>query len=223
MRARSAADASSSAIAIHVAVSSRPAASRRPRQSSSGAIPAQPIATSHCPWRQARPNESVITTAGATPRRRLSPARIRRAEASGSTRKQDQRVRGGRVGCVHTGVGAHEPVPGDADQDAARCAQDLFGLVEHDLHVSWVLAVARGQLDRARARLDVRQRPCASLGLGDDLVGDHDHVVAGDGSRRAAPTPAIRAARSSPGCTSGMPSTATRRAGIVMPCCAPAG
>ncbi|MGA2165847.1 MAG: hypothetical protein ABSH36_15460 [Solirubrobacteraceae bacterium] len=38
----------------------------RPRQSSSGLRPAQPIATSHCPWRQARPKLSVIITAGAT-------------------------------------------------------------------------------------------------------------------------------------------------------------
>ena len=48
-RARSAAAAASSAIAITVACSSRPAASGRPRQSSSGARPAQPIATSHWP------------------------------------------------------------------------------------------------------------------------------------------------------------------------------
>ena len=46
--------------------------------------------------------------------------------------------------------------------------------------MSRVLAVIRGQLDRARARLDVRQGPDAALGLGDDLVGDHDHVLAGD-------------------------------------------
>ena len=65
VRARSAAAASSSATAIQVALSSRPRASVRPRQSSSGVSPAQPIATSTCPCRHARPNESVITIAGA--------------------------------------------------------------------------------------------------------------------------------------------------------------
>ncbi len=45
-RTRSAAPAAASAIASQVARSSRPSASVRPRQSSSGAIPARPIATS---------------------------------------------------------------------------------------------------------------------------------------------------------------------------------
>ena len=61
-RLRSAAAAASSATEITVAESSPPWASRLPRQSSSGARPATPIATSHWPWRQARPNESVTTT-----------------------------------------------------------------------------------------------------------------------------------------------------------------
>ncbi len=71
-------------VAIQVARSSRPTLSRRPRQSSSGAIPAAPIATSVWPWRQARPNESVTTTAGAAPVSSRSRARSARAEASGS-------------------------------------------------------------------------------------------------------------------------------------------
>ena len=39
-----------------------------------------PMATSHCPWRQARPNESATTTAGRLGR----AARSARALASGS-------------------------------------------------------------------------------------------------------------------------------------------
>src|SRR5438270_2847994 len=83
-RARSAMAAISSATAIQVALSSRPAVSWRPRQSSSGAIPAHPIVTSHCPLRQARPNESVISTPGAMPLSSLIRLRNARAEASGS-------------------------------------------------------------------------------------------------------------------------------------------
>ncbi len=85
LRARSAVAASRSATAITVACISRPAVSTRPRQSSSALTPARPIATSAWPVRQARPNESVITTPGATPVSSRSRARIRRAEASGSS------------------------------------------------------------------------------------------------------------------------------------------
>ena len=83
VRARSAAAASSSATAIQVARSSRPTASVRPRQSSSGVIPAQPIATSTWPWRQARPNESVIRIAGLAVVSVCIRARRVRADASG--------------------------------------------------------------------------------------------------------------------------------------------
>ena len=98
----------------------------RPRQSSSGASPAQPIATSHWPWRQARPNESVISTAGRDARAARAGRRAAaRAEASGSSGQQDHGVVVGRVGGVDAGVGAHEAVVGDADQHAVLGAADL--------------------------------------------------------------------------------------------------
>ena len=87
--------AAASATASQVACSSRPRASLRPRQSSSGCSPAKPIATSICPWRQARPKLSVISTAGAraacSSRRR---ARMRRAERVGVARQQHDSVLG---------------------------------------------------------------------------------------------------------------------------------
>ena len=96
-RASSAVAAAASAIASQVACSSRPAASRRPRQSSSGDMPAQPIATSHCPWRHARPKLSVISTAT------LLAGELAQARADaprrgvGVARKQHQRARLGGV------------------------------------------------------------------------------------------------------------------------------
>ena len=83
-RTRSAAAATSSATAIQVARSSIPALSVRPRQSSRAASPAQPIATSHWPWRHARPKLSVTTTATVTSATSRTRARSLRAEASGS-------------------------------------------------------------------------------------------------------------------------------------------
>ena len=81
-----------SATAIQVARSSRPRASARPRQSSSGASPAQPIATSDWPWRQARPKESVITTAGSAPASSRRRARSARAERVGVVGQEHERV-----------------------------------------------------------------------------------------------------------------------------------
>ena len=99
VRARSAAAASSSATAIQVALSSRPTASVRPRQSSSGSSPAQPMATSTCPWRHARPNESVMRIAGPRPqslRRARSRASGRVGVAGSSTTSIPRRGRSRR-------------------------------------------------------------------------------------------------------------------------------
>ena len=59
----------------------------RPRQSSSGRSPAQPIATSHWPFRHARPNESVMRTPGAAPVSSRRRPRSARAERVGVGRK----------------------------------------------------------------------------------------------------------------------------------------
>ena len=64
-----------------------------------------------------------------------------------------------------------------ADQDPALGAQQLGGLVQHDLHEAHVFVVLGGELARPVAGGDVAQRPYAALGLRDDLLRDHDHVA----------------------------------------------
>src|SRR4051794_2200336 len=197
-RTRSAAAATSSAIAITEAVIARPSRSGCSRQSASGASPAHPIATSTWPWRHGRPHESVTITAPAPRRSRRAAAE--RSGASGSRTTvsgapalerstpafaqmnpwRGGPVRGGGagragVGAVHAGVRADEPMAGAADEAAAVGAQQLDRLVEDDLDVARVLVVLRGQRAGAVARLDGRQRAHEPLGLGDDLVGDREH------------------------------------------------
>ena len=157
-------------------------------------MPAQPIATSHCPWRQARPKLSVISTAGDAPvssRRRARKAPRRGVGVAG---EQDQRlgpVLPSGVGGVDPGVGADEAVVGAADEHAVRGAEDLRGLVEHDLHRARVLVLLRRQLARSRTGLDVGEGDDCALGLRDDLVRDHDDLPVVQG---AAPAVARRAA-----------------------------
>ena len=98
----------------------------------------------------------------------------------GVARQQDQRVGIGGVGGVDAGVGAHEAVAGAADQHAALGAQDLDGLVEHDLDRARVapcpaLAAPRA---RARARSGARRLSAttAPSALRDGLVRDHDQL-----------------------------------------------
>ena len=214
VRARSAAAASSSATAIHVALSSRPRRRCARASPRAAARPAQPIATSHWPWRQARPNESVIRTAGATPSQRVAAGPERARRAVGVARQQDQRVLAGGVGGVDAGVGAHEAVVGHADQHALRVARSTsLGLVEHDLDVARVLVefAARARL-RAGGRLDLGEPADPALGLGDDLVGDHEHVAVGElvpAASRARGDQLPRGRR--PGRISGSPSSATAR------------
>ena len=96
----------------------------------------------------------------------------------GVDRQQDQGVVVGRVGGVDAGVGADESVVGDADQHAVGGAADLARLVEHDLDVAGILsAELRGELPARSPTVDLRQPPGPALGLGDDLVGDDEHVV----------------------------------------------
>ena len=66
---------------------------------------------------------------------------------------------------------------GAADEHAALRAQHGRGLVEDDLHVARVLGVLARELPRAVADDDVLERAQRALGLGDDLVGDHQHVA----------------------------------------------
>ena len=78
-------------------------------------------------------------------------SRIARAEASGSRGSTISVSASRRVGGVDARVGAHEAVMGAADQHAVRLAQDLLGLIEHDLHGARVLVPAPRRARCARA------------------------------------------------------------------------
>ena len=106
---------------------------------------------------------------------------MRRAEASGS--------RGSRTSVVGVGDALDASTPALAQTKPWRVRQistprsarsDLGGLVEHDLHRARVLALLARPSSRARAPgRDVGERDDRALGLGDDLVGDHDHLPVG--------------------------------------------
>ena len=145
-----------------------------------------PIATSLWPWRQARPNESVMTIAGRPagrrtrraargPRRRgragASRSRVRRRAFDASTPAFAQ-TNPWRVRQISTpGTGAHE----------------LRRLVEHDLDLARVLAVLVGEQRARAAGLDVREVDDRALRLRHDLVRD-------DERRRRARRPPARSA-----------------------------
>ena len=116
-----------------------------------------PMATSHCPWRQARPNESATTTAGPVGQGGAQRTRAR----VGVARQEDERAVLGGVGGVDAGVGAHEAVVGAADEHAALRAHDARRLVEDDLHVARVLGVLARELPGAVADDDVLERGAA--------------------------------------------------------------
>ena len=62
------------------------------------------------------------------------------------------------------------------DQHAALGAHQLSRLVQHDLNRAWILAVLGTEPDRPLAGRHDGEVDDAPLGLGDDLVRDHDDV-----------------------------------------------
>ena len=92
-------------------------------------MPATPMATSVMPCRQARPNESEITTATSTLFSSASASRSLAAEASGSYGKQADGFVAGNVRGVYARVGADETVVGLRDDDAAVHAYDAAALL----------------------------------------------------------------------------------------------
>ena len=105
-----------------------------------------------------------------------SAARSARAEASGS---------GGRRTTVSAAPALDRSTPAFAHTKpwrvrqirrprSARSSSVLSSRI--DLDVARVLAVLGGERARALARLDVRERAHAALGLRDDLVRDGEHV-----------------------------------------------
>ena len=95
-----------------------------------------------------------------------------------------------------------------ADEAPAVGAHELRGLVEHHLHEPRVLAVRIREPARVGAGHDVGQADRPALGLGDDLVGDGEHVAGPQAALEPGGRGASSAARSSPGRTSGTPGSA---------------
>ena len=164
-------------VAIRVASSRLPWRSRRSVQSSRGSRPAHPIATSHCPSRQARPKLSETITAGARPVSSAISARIRRAEASASSGSSETESLRGDVGAVDPGVGADPSLRRLGDQDAPLGPDHLGALLEDQLDQRRLLAQRRRQAPRLAAGDDAGEPADPALRLGDDLLRDDDDVA----------------------------------------------
>ena len=146
-------------------------------------MPATPMATSVVPCRQARPKESVTITGGATPKRAASASRGPRPRRPGRGEEHDPAL-AGRVRAVDAGAGADEAVLGLGDDESSRRRRTARASRR-------ITAMVVGLLD-------------ASLGLGDDLLRDDDHVALG---RPSGPLERVAEQRGEvvPGCTSGIP------------------
>ena len=165
-----------------------------------------PIATSHWPWRHARPNESAITTAGAAGQRGAQRAgagvgvarqrhdAVRRRRRSRRRRRRWRRR--SRGACGRSARRARRA--GSPRSRRARPARRAGP------------CRARRRTKRARAvGRDVAQLDDGALGLRDDLVRDARARRPRRSRRAARAAAAISGARSSPGAISGRPSSAS--------------
>ena len=194
-RTRSAAAAASSAIAISVASSSRPSRVARGR-ASRRAGPGRRSRSRPRPGRGARRGRScrmTITADADAGRQRAISARMRRAEASGSSGSRQTVSSLGEVGAVDAGVGADEAVVGLDDQHAALGAQHLAALVEDQLDQRRLLAEHRGELARlarpASTAARRRTRPSALETTFCEI--DDDVAVAASSARAAISSPSV--------------------------------
>src|SRR6478609_7274625 len=132
-----------------------------PRRSMIAGIPAIPIATSVVPWRNGRPNESVITTPIVLPVSSSTRSRILRALASGST---------GRRTSI-PGPGALEwSTPAEAQMNPCCVWVITSGPLTR-------ITFARGDAHRVLRGFDPVEVDDAALRLRDTLLGQHQHVV----------------------------------------------
>ena len=175
--ASSATEANSSATATTVARIVRPSVSGRPRMSSSGSKPATPRATSVMPRRHGRPNESLTMMATGTPSSDPKRPCDRTCRAIGILGKQRHDVRVAHVGGVDPGVGTDVALLRAADDDAMLHAHDPGRLAQHDFDLPSVLLPGGGKGTGLWARFDIGEVHDAALGLGNDLLRNHEHVA----------------------------------------------
>ena len=81
------------------------------------------------------------------------------------------------VGGVHAGVGHHETQPVLDDDHARHLTQYRAGFAEDDFDEAWILLHRAGDFQRARRRRDPGEFHIAVLGLGDDLLRQHDDIA----------------------------------------------
>ena len=93
----------------------------------------------------------------------------------GVERKQDERLRLGRVRRVDAGRAADEAVPRARDEERRAGADELDRFVEDDLDAARV--GVGGELARLLRRLDVRERDDAPFDLRDRLLRDDDDIA----------------------------------------------
>ena len=175
-------------------------------RSRSGVRPAQPIATSVVPCRQARPNESLTITAtrarsaraaaraGAAPRRPDRAGAGRACPARARSRRRPRRRRRRSRGSSRR------------SRAAAASADDPRALAQDHLDVAWV-ALA-GESRRALRGLDVvRGARSAPSALRHGLLRDDDDVAVLQLPARSRQPRSARRGR--PGSSSGSPSSGT--------------
>ncbi len=215
---RTAAAATASAKPTSVTSRGRPLISLSPRRSSSEGTPAAPMASPTVPSRQARPALSEITTPMSEPKCASIRALSLQRAAVGMLGQQQHApavVAGLQVRLVDAGVGEHQAVRRGDDQHVGRRAQHLHRLAQDRRHQINVLAGDGRKLARPGIGLHPREIEVAALGLGDDLLRHHQDVLRARAPSRPAPARRSAArARSSPGRTRGMPSSA-----VIVSCC----
>src|SRR5574341_397500 len=151
--------------------------------SSRGRMPASPMAAPMAPSRLGLPRLSETITATRRPVSDPMPSRMRRALASGSAgRRIDQAVVAlSDVGAVDAGAGADQAELVQGDDVTALHLQDRAAFVEVELAQAGVAAGVLGEPFGAVGGGHVGEVDDAALGLGDDLLGDDEHVVVLEG------------------------------------------
>jgi len=105
------------------------------------------------------------------------PDRGRRGVGIGRQERHDVTGAGSDVAGVDPAVGTNETVRRLRDEDAMLHAHDAACLTQDHLELTGVAIPAAGELDRLHAGLDGREIHDRVLGLGDDLLRHHEHVV----------------------------------------------
>src|SRR5215813_4126391 len=81
------------------------------------------------------------------------------------------------VGLVHPGIGADKPVMGLHDQRPPAHSDDLTAFAQNNFDQRWLFVELFAQFNSAHRGLDVVQADCSILGLGNNLLGNHQDII----------------------------------------------